>query len=87
MPKSYRVAESNDTMPTITEMYDCVHSFTLDCAFDLVPNMEICPSSLNENGLPVEYSETAHKWAPQLSSEDYSKPTIMCEECGAIKTK
>lgn len=54
---------------------------------DNVWNTEICPSSLDENGEPATDGETAHKWAPQLSSEDYSKPTIMCEECGAIKTK
>lgn len=74
MPKSYRVAGSNDTMPTIEEMYDTVDGFISDCAFNLVPGMEICSSSLDSNGLPVDYSETAHKWDGKE-----------CSECGATK--
>ena len=48
-------------------------------------NNDVCPSSLDENGEPMTGGETAHKWSPQLSSEDYAKPVIMCDECGATK--
>lgn len=71
MPARYR--EHGD-MPTQIEMYDDVDSFIADCAFDLVPGLEICPSSLGENGLPVDYQETAHK--PDAE-------TGICDECGA----
>lgn len=45
----------------------------------LDPN--VCTSSLNEKGEPVDPNETAHKW-------DYDEDTenILCVECGAEKT-
>lgn len=46
---------------------------------------DICPSSLNEYGEPMTDGETAHRWAAQLSNDDYGKPVYMCEECGATK--
>lgn len=71
MPASYR--EHGD-MPTQTQMYDDVDGFIADCAFDLVPGMEICSSSLDSNGLPMDYTETAHK---------RDTPDSECNECGA----
>lgn len=72
MPESYRVGD----MPAQRDMYDAVDGFISDCAFGLVPKMEICPSSLDEHGLPMDYTETAHKW---------DEETGICDECGAEK--
>lgn len=70
MPASYRVGP----LALVKDMRDAVDGFIADCAFGLVPNMEICPSSLDENGLPMDYNETAHK---------RDTPTSECNECGA----
>ena len=44
----------------------------------------ICPASIDgDTGKPITEGETAHKWEPQLSSEDYNKPVYACSECGA----
>jgi hypothetical protein len=46
----------------------------------------ICPASIDgETGKPTTEGETAHKWEPQLSSEDYNNPVYACSECGALK--
>lgn len=52
---------------------------------DNVFNVDVCPSSLDELGEPSTRGETAHKWSPQLSSDDYNNPVIACDECGAVK--
>lgn len=79
MPASYRVGE----MPTQIAMYDSVDGFIADCAFNLVKDMEICPNSLGENGLPMDYSETEHKW---YKTTNFEGETIMeCSECGSVK--
>lgn len=80
MPKSYRKTD----MPMVQAMYDAVDGFISDCAFGLVPGMEICPSSLDSNGLPVDYSETAHKWCVEYNAT-LLRNVHVCSECGAIK--
>lgn len=39
-------------------------------------NPDVCPSSLDENGLPMTPGETDHVW-------DDSTDPITCSECGA----
>ncbi len=73
MPASYRMGDGLNTLPTQAEMYDAVDGFIADCAFDLVKEYEVCPSSLDEHGLPMTYGETAHK---------RDTPTGACNECG-----
>lgn len=52
---------------------------------EFIHNPEVCSSSLNEWNKPITEGETAHKWSPQLSSDDYGRPVYMCDECNATK--
>lgn len=45
---------------------------------DYQMDSNVCPSSLNEDGIPVDPNETAHKW------DDTTSP-VTCAECGATK--
>jgi uncharacterized protein YqkB len=41
-------------------------------------NVDVCPSSLGEDDLPMDENETAHKW------DDTTDP-VTCSECGTTK--
>lgn len=43
---------------------------------DYETNPDVCPSSLGEDGYPIDPSETAHVW-------DESSDPHKCAECGA----
>jgi len=43
-------------------------------------NMDICPSSLNEEGVPMDMAETGHRWDFTGNTGDR---IVTCSECGA----
>lgn len=54
--------------------------------YQLDPN--VCPSSLDENGLPMTEGNTAHKWDDTTCSEcgAFKKQTITIEVSGGVVT-
>ena len=45
---------------------------------DYMLDPNVCPSSLNEDGVPMDENETAHRWEQDIYPQ-------ICAECGTIR--
>ncbi len=51
--------------------------------YQIDPN--VCPASLNEDGMPADMGGTAHRWSDTISYNQQGEAEYECDECGATK--